>query len=197
MSQGTLFIFPTSPRSNWLGHLVKHLNLDISVVACTENEEFSKLFPLHKAPAFIDSNGFKLTEVIAIIQYFIALSSKQYLSGKTIQDQAEVTRWLSFINQDILDNWGSYVFAAKTEEDKAKFSSALAKQIKYIDDELSTRSWLATPGYITVADEYLFSWYNALGAVVGGIGSSQYPHLAKWHEEVAIKDEVAIALSKK
>lgn len=174
----------------------KFLNIDINFVEISGNEDFSKLFPLHKVPAFIDPKGFKLTEVIAIIQYLIALSSRQDLAGKTIQDQAQVTRWLSFVNQDMADNWDNYVFEAKTEDAKQIYATSLDNQLKFINNELSTRNWLAVDNYATVADEYFFSWYDSFAGVVGGI-DNKYPHLGKWHTEMKKKDEVAIALSKK
>lgn len=196
MSHGTLFINPGSPRSNWLGALAKTLNVDVEVVDCSKSEEYLKLFPLKKTPAFADSTGWKLTEALAIIEYLFSLASDKTLRGKNAKDQAQVMRWLSFVNLDMVNAWVDYVFVAKTEEAKASASSTLAKQLAYINDELATRTWLAVDGYVTVADEYLFSWYKGFGDVAGGIDSTKYPYLTRWYDAMKTKDSVATELSK-
>lgn len=196
MSNGTLFINPGSPRSNWLGALASTLQVNVDVVDCTKSEEFVKLFPLKKTPAFADSTGYKLTEVLAIIEYLFSLSPVTTLKGKTNKDAAQVMRWLSYVNQDMVNAWVDFVFYAKTEEAKSNASSTLASQLAYLNDELATRKYLAVDGYVTVADEYLFSWYAGFGEVAGGIDSTKYPYLTKWHEVMKTKDAVAIQLAK-
>lgn len=196
MSQGTVFIISKSPRSNWLGALVNALNVDVDVVDIATSEEFPKLFPLKKAPAFADSTGYKLTEVLAIIEYLFSLSSNTVLKGKNAKDTAQVIRWLSYVNQDVVNTWCDYVFVQTTEEGKAKTAATLASQLKYINDELVTRKYLAVDGYTTVADEYLFSWYVALAEVAGGVSATQYPYLVRWYENVKSQDPVAKEVAK-
>ncbi|GAV26681.1 hypothetical protein PMKS-000136 [Pichia membranifaciens] len=196
MSKGTLFIKPASPRSNWLDALAKTLKVDVDVVDCSKSEEYAKLFPLKKTPAFADSEGYELTEVLAIIEYLFSLASDKTLRGVTNKDQAQVMRWLSFVNQDMVNTWVDYVFVAKTEEAKKAASEQQAEQLAYINSELATRSWLAVDGYVTVADEYFFSWYAGFADVAGGISSAKYPYLTKWHENMKAKDVVAKSLSK-
>lgn len=196
MSKGTLFINPGSPRSNWLGALAKTLKVDVTVVDCSKSEEYLKLFPLKKTPAFADSEGYKLTEVLAIIEYLFSLSNDKTLRGKTNKDQAQVMRWLSFVNQDMVNAWVDYVFYAKTDEAKANATSTLVGQLSYINEELATRKYLALDDYVTVADEYLFSWYKGFADVAGGISSTKYPYLTKWYDNMKSKDTVAIEISK-
>lgn len=196
MSNGSLFINPGSPRSNWLGALAKALNVDVEVIDCTTSEKFVKLFPLKKTPAFADSTGWELTEVLAIIEYLFSLASDKSLRGKTGKDQAQVMRWLSFVNQDMVNAWVDYVFYAETDAAKEKASSTLAGQLAYINSELATRTWLSVDGYQTVADEYLFSWYKGFGDVAGEITSAKYPYLTKWYDAMKAKDVVAKELAK-
>lgn len=167
---------------------------DKSGVWVLGENDFVKMLPLHKTLAFIDSEGFKLTEFTAIIEYFVALSTKHYFCDHTIKEKAQVARWLSFINQDMRDNIGIYLFFAKTEDDKLLVAAGLAEQFKYLDDELSTRKWWATD-YITVADEYLFSWYCFCMTVLGDV-NTEYPNFGRLHEAMKSQNEVAIALSK-
>jgi elongation factor 1-gamma len=195
-SQGTVYYLPRSPRTNWLGHLIKALKLDIEFVDQTNNKEFEKEFPLKKGPAFIDADGFKLTEVISIAEYLISISDNSDLKGKNLKDAAQVLRWLSYVNQDLLKSWAAVGKPNNfTEEEKAVAVSALEFQFKYIDNELSTRKYLALDGYITVADEYLFAWYKIFASTVGGINSENYPHIYKWYETIKANDPVAAAIA--
>lgn len=187
---------PRSPRSNWLGPFVKSLDLDIKIVDYSTSEEFAKDFPLKKTPAFIQSDGYELTEVLAITEYLISISSNKIIGGENIKDKAQVLRWLSFINQDVFNSWAKLVFIAKTEEDKKSALDSLKNQVSYIDNQLSKRKYLAVDGYITVADEYLFSCYSLISDTIGGIAEVNYPHLVKWHATMKENDQVAKALSK-
>lgn len=196
MSKGTVFIISKSPRSNWLGALVKTLNIDVDVVDIENNKEFPKLFPLKKAPAFADSTGYKLTEVLAIIEYLFSLSDNKLLKGKNAKDTAQVVRWLSYVNQDVVNTWCDYVFVQTTVEGKAKTSAILASQLKYINDELATRKYLALDSYATVADEYFFSWYSALVEVAGSVTAAEYPYLVRWYETLKKQDPVAKEVAK-
>ncbi|GMG56528.1 unnamed protein product [Ambrosiozyma monospora] len=101
MSQGTLYagdqtrcIFPRG--------LVKVLNLDIKVEATAENYE--EIFPLKKYPAFVGPKGFKIHEVIAVVQYLISLNpSGAPLLGKNAKEYALILQWMSFGTTDFVD----------------------------------------------------------------------------------------------
>lgn len=188
MSQGTVYIHPRSPRSNWLGPFAKALKLDIEVVDSLQNKDFEDSFPLKKTPAFKDSTGFELTEAIAIIEYFVFISDDKYLKGKTVKDIAQVLRWLSFINQDCCGVLGDIVFVQKTEEGKAESVLKLAKLVKYINDQLKGKTYLAAD-YLTVADIYLFAFFDTINAFVK-ITEESYPNLAKWYAFVKADNEI-------
>ncbi|KAG0684015.1 hypothetical protein C6P40_000319 [Pichia californica] len=191
MTSGTLYIMPRSPRSNWLGALVKALNLDIDVVdSATQPEQFAKEFPLKKTPAFIDSEGFELTELIAIIEYLVSISDNKTVGGENAKDKAQVLRWLSFMNSDIANAWAQVAYIAQTDEAKQAAGEVLKKLVEYIESELSKRSFLAT-NYITVADEYLVICFEAFLANIGGGDEKTYPNLFKWYAEMKEQDPVA------
>ena len=105
MSQGTLYV--NQRIRGWLPKaIVKHLSLDVNVVNTEESlEQFSKDFPLKKIPGFAGPNGFKLTEVIAILFYLVNLSSdeetKNTLLGEDVATKAQVLRWVSLANTDL------------------------------------------------------------------------------------------------
>lgn len=188
MSQGTLYIHPRSPRSKWLGLFAKALKLDIETVDSLHNKDFEDSFPLKKAPAFKDSTGFELTEVIAIIEYFVSISEDQYLKGKTDKDIAQVLRWLSFINQDFCGVLVDIAFIQTTEEGKAASVLKLTKLVKYINDQLKGKTYLAVD-YLTVADVYLFAFFDTLNAFVK-VTDESYPNLAKWYASVKADNEI-------
>jgi elongation factor 1-gamma len=196
MSKGTVFIKSASPRSNWLGALIKTLKIDVEVVDIDKSSEFEKLFPLKKTPAFADAEGYKLTEILAIVEYLFSLSNDKVLRGKNPKDSAQVMRWLSYVNQDIVNTWCDYIFVQKSEQGKKATAEVLASQLKYINDELAIRSYLAVDGYATVADEYLFSWYAALAEVAGDVTTAKYPYLIKWYENLKKRDAVAKEVAK-
>lgn len=195
MSQGTLYIHKYSPRSNWAGLLVKELGLDITVKFIQDNaEEFGKEFPLKLAPAFLGADGFKLTESAAVYPYLIDISKNDTLAGKNAKDRAQVTRWFAFLNTTVCDSWVQLLFKSKTDEEKAAAVEKLKFYASYIDSELSQHKYLAGD-YITLADEYLYAFYPALGGSIGGVSAETYPHFAKWAADIAEKDPVAKALS--
>lgn len=190
MSQGKVYIH-RSPRSNWLGKFAKVLNLDIEVHDIS-GEEFAKSFPLKKAPAFEDPTGFKLTEVIAIIEYFISIAEDKTLKGKTTKDAAQVLRWLSFLNQDVIDSWVQVNFVQKTEEGKAAATERLANLFKYIDGELENKVYIVGD-YLTVADVYLFAVFPSMNATIN-ITEESYPNIYKWHAFVKAEEPVIKAI---
>ncbi|KAG0682578.1 hypothetical protein C6P40_002411 [Pichia californica] len=190
----TLYVMSRSPRSNWLGALVETLKLDIKVVDFANNSDFEKEFPLKKVPALVESDGFELTEVIAIVEYLISISDNEIISGKSIKDKAQVLRWLSFINSDLTTAWGKVIFVAKTDDEKKSAIQSVSNLLKYIDNQLSKRPFLAVD-YSTVADDFLFSWYAALSSIVP-ITETEFPHLSKWHSVLKENDPVAKILSK-
>lgn len=196
MSLGTLYIHPQSPRSTCLVSVIKALGLDIKVQSFEEVENFKELFPLGKTPAYYENDGYKLTEFVALIEYFILISNDETYKVKNIKDKAQVLRWLSYINQDMVGVWDKYFFASPTDEEKKANSDAQRSQFAYLENELSTRSYFAGD-YITIADVYLFSWYELFSAVVGGEISTDFPVLTKWYESVKENDAIAKEIANK
>ena len=191
MALGTLYIHPRSPRSNWLPLVINHLNLDIEVKIFNETPEFKANFPLGKAPAYLEEeNNFKLTEFVAIAEYFLSISDNKTYIGENLKDKMQVLRWLSYANQDLADIAGQFFFVAKTDDEKANLSAKMKDQLKFVENELSTRSFLAT-NYITFADVYFFTSYKFYGAIVGGFTTDSYPNLTKWFETMKENDPIA------
>lgn len=102
----------------------------------------------------------------------------------------QVLRWLSYENQDLANIAAQFLFYSKTDDEKVKHSAIMKYQLKYAENELSTRSFIAT-NYITFADVYFFATYKFFEAVVGGITPENYPNLSKWYENMKENDPIA------
>ncbi|GMM30917.1 hypothetical protein DAMA08_036620 [Martiniozyma asiatica (nom. inval.)] len=180
MSQGTLYIFSKSPRSNWLGQLVSELELDISVEGI-ENDKFAANFPLKKAPAFIDNSGWKLTETIAIIQYLISLKESSSLAGNSTKEKAQVLKWLSLFNHDFIDAAVEILFFAKTDADKKLWIEKGTAILSYADAFLKYSKLLAADS-ITIADIFVYKVIISISPLVGGI--EPFKNINRWIADV-------------
>jgi elongation factor 1-gamma len=183
MSFGTIYDYPFSPRSNWISSLAKYLELDVKTVIAAETADFAKLFPLKKCPAFISSDGFKLTEMIAIIIYFISNSkSKKDFAGSTDKEKALNLRWLSFINSDYI-NAASIVLKAQSDEEKQKGIEAITNYSKYIDNELANTKYFASNENIFAVDVFAYQVFSCLPRF--GIDLASYPNISSFLTNVS------------
>ena len=175
----TLYILPRSPRSKCLVAMCKHLKLDINIVDHSiDSEKFSNLFPLEKTPALIQDDGFQLTEFISIANYFLTISDDRNYSGKNLKDHAQVLRWLSFINHDMIGACSDYIFKSPTPELREKAVQSVDKILTYVDTRLSKFSYIAVD-YPTMADDYLCILLEFI-PVVTPFTMDKYEHISKW-----------------
>ena len=160
MTFGTLYYHPDYARSNWLVALGDYLGLTIEGKVAADSTEFPESFPLKRTPAFISSDGFKLTESLAIAFYIVNSSSKPEIAGKTVQEQANNWRWYSYLTSDMVNHVGSIYFA-KTEEEKASAVETMNKNLEYIDNRLSDSKFLVGDT-ILVCDIFARSYFRML-----------------------------------
>ena len=185
--------------------LVKHLKLDVTVVAPeVVAEKFSADFPLKKLPAFIDSKGFKLTESMAINNYLINLSDnekeKRLLLGPVddFKMQAAIIRWQSLANSDLLIE-GVKAFCQLRGDipfNKNTFDEASAK-VKAITDLYEARlkeyTYLASEN-ISLADLVSAASFTRLFQYMfGAEWRAANPAITRWYTTVIsstiLKDE--------
>ena len=115
--------------------IINHFKLDIKIADPTNDETFAKQFPLKKVPALIDVNQetgevFKLTEVIAVVQYLLekaGTEESKALLGECIQNKATITKWMSLWNSDIISQAGIMYSQVKGYENFNKKSFDAAK----------------------------------------------------------------------
>lgn len=190
MSQGTIYIFPQSPRSFWIHQIISDLNLDITIKD-NKSEEFGELFPLKKCPAFIDSTGFKLTETPVIYKYLVSLAENSTFGGVGTKEEASVAQWLNFTNQDFSDPIAAIVYICKDEESKEKNKQKAIGYFEYVNNTLADKKWLVG-NQITIADIYLFKCFKGFSDFVGGV--AHLPNIVRWMGDVETEKPIYKAL---
>ena len=190
MSQATLYanfrIRTLVPRA-----LVNFLKLDVAVVEPEKaQKQFAKDFPLKKLPAFVNNKGWKLTEVMAVMNYLVNLSSdeklKAQLLGEDLKTQSQVLRWESLANSDLC---GEIVKAFQPLRgdipyNKKAVDTALA-QLAKITDVYETRlrdyTYLASE-HITLADLLSSAIFTrGFNYLFGKEWRAEHPAIVRWY----------------
>ncbi|RCK57697.1 Elongation factor 1-gamma 1 [Candida viswanathii] len=187
MSQGTLYatqqIRSLAPKA-----IVKHFNLDVKVT--DKDAVYDKNFPLNKIPAFIGPKGFKLTEVIAISIYLINLADpKSKLLGKNASEYAQVLRWLSFANTELLPTeaqvfkplTGAAPYNKKQVDDGNAY---LAKVIDIFESRLAEYTYLVGER-LTFADVFAASvMVRGFDHIFGAEWRKEHPNTTRWYKTI-------------
>lgn len=192
MSAGTLYIMLRASRPYSI--LIQQLGLDIEVVDYEKDPTFVENFPLKKTPAFLGADGFKLTETIAVLEYLVTLVPDTNLGGKGDKEKAQVTRWLSFIRQDIYAAAANIRFRSKTDEEVKTNTEYFNFLFQYIDSELATKKYFVNDFYVTIADVFA---YISLDRNLSLATGAEYPNIARFLNDIVVSNPVAAELSKK
>ena len=197
MSQGTLY--GNFRIRTWVPQaLIKHYGLDVKVIAPEDDEEqFAKQFPLKKVPAFVGPTGFKLTEVIAVLHYLVGLISdekvRKQLEGATIQEQAQVTKWLSVANSELLIELVNYFkpLLGLSPYIKPNVDAAAAKVdaiAGLFEERLTEFTYLATEE-ITLADLFgVTAFARGFQYVLGSEWRASHPAIMRWYNTITATD---------
>ncbi|EXJ79711.1 elongation factor 1-gamma [Capronia epimyces CBS 606.96] len=192
MSFGKLYGFKENSRSTVLLAVAKENNLDIELVETRPpitDQEYLKLNPLGRVPTFVGSNGFILTESIAIAIYFTSQNEKTTLLGKTKQDYATIVRWMSFSNSEILPNIGAWFRPLTGRDPYNKKSVDDAKKaandaINVLEQYLLVHTFLVGER-ITLADLFVTSQIaRGFTYVLDKAWRSEHPNTTRWFETV-------------
>ncbi|KIW26889.1 uncharacterized protein PV07_06682 [Cladophialophora immunda] len=192
MSFGKLYGYKENARSTALLAVAKENNLDIELVETrtpVTDPEYRKLNPLSRIPTFVGSNGFILTESIAIAIYFASQNDKTTLLGKTKQDYASIVRWMSFSNSEILPNlsgWfspliGKVAYNKKSVDDHKK---AALDAIHALEQHFLVHTFLVGER-ITLADLYVTSQMSrGFQYVLDKEWRAENPTTTRWFETI-------------
>ncbi|KAK4226263.1 putative cytosolic translation elongation factor 1B subunit gamma [Podospora fimiseda] len=192
MSFGKLYSYAGNPRSTAIRAVAKANGLDLEEVETTPSQptaEFTKANPLNKVPTFVGSDGFTLTESIAIAIYVASQNEKTTLLGKTKQDYASILKWMSFFNSEVLPKLGSWFrpllgkdpYNKKAVEEAEKATNAVIAVVEahlanntYLVGERITLADLFAAGLVSRGFEYFF----------GTEWQEQNPNVTRWFSTV-------------
>lgn len=133
--------------------------------------------PLGAVPA-LEVEGGVITQNAGVLEYLVEAFPEAGLGGDgTPRGNAEVRRWLGFVNSDVHPSFkplfGATAYLgdeAVIEMTKANARQALRRLFTIADDQLKGRDWIA--GRRSIADAYLFvvlRWAHAVGVDLSGL----------------------------
>ncbi|KAI9826881.1 MAG: hypothetical protein M1832_005820 [Thelocarpon impressellum] len=193
MSFGKLHTYEGNARTIPILAVAKANKLEVEIVEASPKKgltkEYLALNPIGKIPAFEGSDGYVLTEAIAIAIYFTSQNEKTPLLGKTKQDYASILRWMSFANSEILpplSAWfapliGRDPYNKKSVDDNQK---ACLRAVDALEKHLQVHTYLVGER-LTLADIF------AAGAVSRGFQyvfdknfRQNHPNVTRWFQTV-------------
>ncbi|KAI4117228.1 MAG: hypothetical protein LQ345_002496 [Seirophora villosa] len=193
MSFGKLYTYAGNPRSTAIRAVAKENKLDLEIVQTVPHEgvsqDYLKINHLGRIPSFVGTDGYTLTECMAIAIYFTSQNEKTTLLGKTKQDYASIVRWMSFANTEVipgLAGWfrpiiGRDPFNKKSVDDSKK---AAQQAVKVLEQHLWVNTFLVgerlsladlfTAGIISRGFQYFYDkkW------------RADNPNVTRWFETV-------------
>ena len=181
--------------------LVNYLKLNVAVVEPEKDEKrFTTLFPLHKLPAFVSAKGWKLTEVMAVMNYLVNMSTdsklKNQLFGEDLQAQAQVIRWESLANSDLCNEIVKAFRPLKGDipYNKKVVDAALA-QIDNIaaiyEERLQTHTYLASE-HISLGDLLSAAVFTrGFNYLFGKQWRAEHPAIMRWYNTMIASEILA------
>lgn len=192
MSFGKLYGFQENPRTTLLLVIAKENGLDVTLEETrpgSTSEDYTKVHPLGKIPAFVGANGFVLHEVIAIAVYFASQNEKTTLLGKTKEDYASILKWTSFSNSELISSLGAWFrpLLGRDPYNKKNVDTAIAQTKKVADvfeAHLLKNTFLVTEK-LTLADIFATSIFaRGFQYVLDAEFKSAYPNIIRWYETI-------------
>ena len=192
------FYASISPRVDSARALITYYKLPVEIVNAREAEEFQRDFPMKQVPAFMGSDGYKLTETPAILYYLsgqLPEADRVRLQGSTLKERCQVQRWVSVANSGSFTEAVVPLFSLKgfmPYDKKAceAHTEKLRQYAAYFDSELAGREYLAAD-HFTLADLHcLIIWTMAFSALFGTECRANYPNLVAWFNR-AIANPIA------
>ncbi|CAK9439142.1 uncharacterized protein LODBEIA_P33660 [Lodderomyces beijingensis] len=187
MSLGTLYV-TEQIRSLTPKAIVEYFKLDVKL--SDKDSAYEKSFPLNKIPAFIGPKGFRLTEVIAISVYLINLAdSKSPLLGKNAAEYAQILKWLSFANMELLPKEASVFRPLKglvpyNKKQIDEGNAFLVKVNSVFEERLANFTYLVGER-LTLADIFAATTYvRGFDNLYGEEWRKEHPSITRWFKTV-------------
>lgn len=195
MTFGKLYSVETNLRTIPLRVIAKAHNLDVQLekVEFPVSADFLKINPVGKIPVFVGSDGYVLSECIAIAIYFTSQNERTSLLGETKEDRASILKWMSFSNTDVpsaLAKWGLPLLGRepynKKNVDAAIESSK--KLLSVFEKHLLNHTFLVTEK-LTLADIFVAGMLSmGFSLVFDRDFRAGFPNLTRWYTTVVNQD---------
>lgn len=192
MSFGKLYGFLSNPRTTGILAVAKANNLDIELVEtipASAPADYAKLNALGKIPTFVGADGLVLSECIAIYIYVASQNEKTTLLGKTKQDYANILKWMSFFNTEVLPKFGSWYgpLLGRSAYNKKAIDDASKEALKAIavaEEHLQHNTFLVGER-ITLADIFAASVIaRGFELVFGKQFRDEFPAVTRWFKTI-------------
>ncbi|KAI0021941.1 eEF1-gamma domain-containing protein [Xylariomycetidae sp. FL0641] len=164
MAFGKIFTREANPRTTAILAVAKANGLDLETVnvdTTNPSPEFLKANKLAKVPTYVGTDGYVLTECMAIAIYITSQNEKTTLLGKTKQDYASILKWMSFFNTEVLPKLGAWYrpllgwdpYNKKSVEEASKGAE---KAVSVVEEHLLHNTYLVGER-VTLADLFAVS----------------------------------------
>lgn len=157
---------------------------------------FLALNPYGRIPVITDDEtGITLFESATILLY-LAEKAGRFLPSEP-KARWEAIKWLQFHASSMGPIMGQRVHFEMFAKEKiptaiARYKSLTEDAYAVLDGQLANNAWLAGGEY-SIADIATFGWTHI--AVICGFTFTHYPHVARWHEQVAERPAVQRGVS--
>jgi GST-like protein len=163
--------------------------------------EFTKINPLQKVPAIVDSEGpggkpYTVIESGAILLYLADKTGKFVPKDKTAY--FDMMQWLMVQMANLGPMCGQLVHFSKfagpgQEYGSSRYRTIVNKVFDVYEQRLTGRPYIAGDEY-TVADMAAFPWLRNVGLL--GIDLAKRPHVKAWIDKLEARDGIKRALAK-
>ncbi|KAI1814263.1 putative glutathione S-transferase [Poronia punctata] len=191
---GTLFGYGNDHARTVAVKAVARANdLELDFRQDLKSPDHLKVNKLGKVPAFEGTDGFKLFETIAIALYFTSQNEESTtpLLGKSKKDYAEIVKWMSYFNTEVMYPIGGQLYplvgAHPYNKELVDIYATNAKKAtdaveEYLREE--NREYLVGDT-ITLADIFCASLFSVgFRYFYGKVWREENPNLFRWFERM-------------
>jgi glutathione S-transferase len=169
-------------------HLVNIWNKKIP----EDDRDFRTVSPKGAVPVLVLSNGERLTENAAVLQYIADIKPELGLAPPPgDSDRYRLQEWLSFVGTEIHKAFLFPTFWYKDEAAKASARERIGNNVSVAAEHLEGRKYLVGERF-TVADAY-FGWALLLLGH-GGVDVAQWPSLVAYLERFQERPQARAAI---
>lgn len=162
--------------------------------------EYLALNPLGKVPTLVRSDGFVLTETLAINLYLAQQNPKTTLLGSSLEEYATIIRWMSFVNNDVYDVLGGWFLPLigrrpYVKESVLEHIELTEKRLRMIENQLGKSRYLAGEK-LTLADLFVCGLLAAgFQCFFGREWRESHPEFTRWSRDVYHQEIYQMALA--